>query len=107
MVRILEEVLPAKFGGSPLDYQLVEEEDEQGLTRLTLLLSPKLQIDDESAVVAAIKQSLKADSINSEMTEALWSQAGALRIKRAEPVLSARGKLMPLHLVRRSETSSE
>src|SRR5262249_39283040 len=26
MVRILEDVLPAKFGGSPLDYQLIEEE---------------------------------------------------------------------------------
>ena len=29
MVRILEEVLPARFGGSPLDYQLLEEEDDQ------------------------------------------------------------------------------
>ena len=60
-----------------------------------------------AAVVAAVKHSLKADGINSEMTEAIWSQAGALRVKRMEPVLSARGKLMPLHLLRRSETSSE
>ena len=30
MVHILEEVLPARFGGNPLDYQLLEEEDEQG-----------------------------------------------------------------------------
>ena len=41
MLRILEEVLPSRFGGSPLDYQLLEEEDEQGFTRLHLLVSPK------------------------------------------------------------------
>ncbi|MGH2404320.1 MAG: hypothetical protein ACRDGN_07625, partial [bacterium] len=40
MVRVLEEVLPARFGGSPLDYQLVEEEDDEGFTRLALAISP-------------------------------------------------------------------
>ena len=29
---VQKEVLPERFGGSPLDYQLVEEEDESGLT---------------------------------------------------------------------------
>ena len=40
MVRILEEDLPRRFGGSPLDYQLMEEEDERGFTRLSLVVSP-------------------------------------------------------------------
>ena len=44
----MERVLPARFGGSPLDYQLMEEEDERGFTRLSLLVSPKLRIADES-----------------------------------------------------------
>ena len=29
LVRIVEEVLPARFGGSPLDYQMAEEEDPE------------------------------------------------------------------------------
>jgi len=33
-VRILEEVLPAKYGGAATDYQLVEEEDSRGQTHL-------------------------------------------------------------------------
>src|SRR5207248_5736504 len=52
MVHILEEVLPSRFGGSPLDYQLVEEEDEQGFTRLGLVVSPRIEIADEAAVIA-------------------------------------------------------
>ena len=39
MIQILEHVLPARFGGSPLDYQLLEEEDERGFTRLNLLIA--------------------------------------------------------------------
>src|SRR5205807_4758869 len=50
-VRILEEVLPSRFGGTPLDYQLQEEEDADGLTRLTLVVSPRVHIDDESVVI--------------------------------------------------------
>jgi hypothetical protein len=30
LIRVLEEVLPARFGGAPTDYQLVEEEAEEG-----------------------------------------------------------------------------
>jgi hypothetical protein len=29
LLRILEEVLPARFGGTPLDYQMMEQEDAQ------------------------------------------------------------------------------
>ena len=40
VIRILEEVLPARFGGAPTDYQLVEEEGESGEPRLRLLVHP-------------------------------------------------------------------
>src|SRR3970282_2763578 len=38
-VRILEEVLPREFGGRSIDYQLLETEDEDHLTRLFLAIS--------------------------------------------------------------------
>lgn len=100
MVRILEEVLPARFGGNALDYQLLEEEDEQGFTRLSVVVSPKIHLDSEEAVVNTVLEAMGRSSVGADAARAIWSQASTLRVKRAEPVWTSRGKLMPLHLVR-------
>jgi hypothetical protein len=100
MVRILEEVLPARFGGSPLDYQLIEEEDGRGFTRLSLVISPRVRVDDEGAVVDAVLAALAGGSDAADSARSLWAQAGTFQVKRMDPVLTARGKLMPLHLER-------
>jgi hypothetical protein len=63
MLHILEEVLPARFGGSPLDYQLLEEEDEQGFTRLSLLVSPRVALADENAALELIASALQRSSV--------------------------------------------
>jgi hypothetical protein len=98
MVRILEEVLPARFGGGPLDYQLVEEEETGGLTRLSLLVSPTIAIADEAAVISTVLEALGRGSVAAAQARVIWDQAGTLRVKRMEPIPTARGKLMPLHL---------
>jgi len=105
MVAILEEVLPARFGGSPLDYQFLEEEDEHGFTRLSLVVSPRVEIPDDEAIVAAVLEAMGRSSGAADMARALWNQAGTLRVKRAEPVWTGRGKLVPLHLGRRPGAS--
>jgi hypothetical protein len=99
MLHILEEVLPARFGGSPLDYQLLEEEDEQGFTRLSLLINPKVEIENEDEVIAAVLEALRHGSVAADMARAIWAQAGTLCVKRIAPVWTAQGKLMPLHMV--------
>jgi hypothetical protein len=40
VIRVLEEVLPARFGGAPTDYQLVEDEGAEGLPRVALIVHP-------------------------------------------------------------------
>jgi hypothetical protein len=107
VVRILEHVLPTRFGGSPLDYQLLEEEDEQGLTRLYLLINPEIGGIDEDAVVQTVLETLGQSHPAADMAQALWRQAGTLRVRRAKPIWTARGKLMPLHLGRRSPGTAE
>jgi len=102
MVRILEEVLPARFGGSPLDYQLLEEEDEKGFTRLSLLVSPKVKIKDEEEVIKVVFETLGRSSVAGELARAMWNQAETLKVKRRDPIWTMRGKLMPLHLSQRS-----
>jgi hypothetical protein len=98
MVRILEEVLPDRFGGSPLDFQLLEEEDEHGLTRLTLLVSPRLDLENEDDVVSTMLEALGRSSAAADIARAFWQQTGTFRVRRAEPVWTNRGKLPPIRV---------
>jgi hypothetical protein len=100
MLRILEEVLPARFGGSPLDYQLAEEEDSQGLTRLVLRVNPRLGPLVEQEVVQTVLEALGRSSAAADLARALWARAGSLRVRSEPPIATARGKLLPLHLAR-------
>jgi hypothetical protein len=81
LVDLVEAALPARFGGGPADYQVLEEEDADGLTRLTLIVSPRLGPLDEAAL--------------------LWGQAGLLRVRREEPRPTLRGKVLPFQVDRR------
>lgn len=98
MVRILEEVLPARFGGSLLDYQLMEEEDEQGFTRVNLLISPSVEIEDEQAVIETVLDAMRRANVASDAAREIWSQAKTLRVKRAVPLFSDRGKSYSLRV---------
>jgi hypothetical protein len=100
MIRILEEVLPARFGGSPLDYQLLEEEDAQGFTKVSLVVSPRIEIADDAEVIQAVLDALRRGSMGAGLAGQTWAEAGALQVRHMEPVWTARGKLLPLHLTR-------
>jgi hypothetical protein len=102
MVRILEDVLPSRFGGSPLDYQLLEEEDERGFTRLSILVHPRLTLHNEGEVVDAVLSSLGAGGADAATSGRIWAQAKTLRVKRSPPIWTNRGKLMPLHFTKRA-----
>ena len=104
MISMLEDVLPSRFGGSALDYQLLEEEDDRGFTQVTLLISPRVDIRDEAAVIDTVWEAFRARSVGTDQARLLWQSAGTLRIRRGEPVWTARGKLMPMHLAGRSRS---
>jgi len=107
MERILDEVLPGRFGGSALDYQLLEEEDEQGFTRLTLLVAPSVALPDERAPVAVMLEALHQIGAGGELSRLIWGQANTLRVRREAPRLTSRGKLMPLHLSRQPSRATQ
>ena len=99
MIHILEEVLPARFGGSPLDFQLGEEEDDgSGLTHLVLRVHPRLDIPHPELVVDAVLDALGRSSVSADLARALWQQTHTLRVKRAEPIWTNRGKLLPIRI---------
>jgi phenylacetate-coenzyme A ligase PaaK-like adenylate-forming protein len=102
MLRVLEETLPQRFGGSALDYQLVEEEDDGGFTRLTIVISPQVGDLDEREVIDAALDEIARDSPGADLARAVWRDAGTLRIRREDPTWSTLGKLLSLRPAKRN-----
>ncbi|HEX6573881.1 MAG TPA: hypothetical protein VF042_02830 [Gemmatimonadaceae bacterium] len=98
--RILDEFLPGRYGGSSLDYQLAEEEDARGFTRIILRISPDIPIDDEAGVIDFVLDSLVKLGGAAAIAEAAWRRAGTLAVRRERPAMTSRGKLLPLDLKR-------
>jgi hypothetical protein len=98
LFELLEHTIPSEFGGGPGDYQLVEEEDERGQTRLTLLIHPAVGELDEAKLLIRLQQGLACGSRNHGFISKVWQDAGTFRVKREVPYASARGKILPLHL---------
>ncbi len=92
MAHAIEEDLPARFGGSLLDYQLEESEDEDGLTRLTLVVAPHIELPSESEVTGALLRTLSEMNPGAEMASAFWKRGRSLRLRRSRPHTSDRGK---------------
>ncbi|MFN2431214.1 MAG: hypothetical protein ABR599_00065 [Gemmatimonadota bacterium] len=97
VVRILEEVLPARFGGAPTHYQLVEEEAAGGTSRVRLLVDPAVGPLDPTAVADAFLDALGWGAGGEWIMARLWRDAGTLRVERREPIATRSGKIH--HLV--------
>jgi len=100
MIRVLEEVLPARFGGDPHDYQLHEREDDGGFTRLILVVDPRVALPDEEAVRRAVLETLGRSDAMGDFARGFWQAAGSLRIERRTPDWTGSGKF-PTLVVRR------
>jgi hypothetical protein len=104
LVRILEHDLPRAFGGRSGDYQLMEAEDDDGLTRIQLLISPRLGAMDEAAVVEEFLSLLRRgrDTPESwaESGVLMWRQSGMVRVTRRDPAPTRSGKIFPFHSAR-------
>ena len=98
LIRIIEDILPAQFGGSSTDYQMVEEEDERGHTRMSVLVSPEVGDVDEDGLIQTVLTELGKGKDTQRMMAQVWAEAKTLRVKRIRPLVTARGKLIPLHI---------
>lgn len=98
LVNIIEQILPAKFGGASTDYQLLEEEDKEAHTRLSIVVNPEVGVIDEEELIATVLRELGKGSFFRRADAELWFQAKTLRVKRIPPFTTARGKLLPLQI---------
>jgi hypothetical protein len=98
VVRILEEVLPRRFGGHPGDYQLVEL-DGQSQTRLIFRVSPRVPLESPERLKECFLGELRRLT-GGAVASRVWKHTEALEVVRAEPYVSGRGKVLALHLMR-------
>ncbi len=100
LVGILEATLPARFGGSSTDYQLVEQEAPDGQTRTALLVSPRVGPIDAAEVRATFLARLDAQGEVERHMAAHWREVQAPDVQRREPIATPAGKIFPFHLAR-------
>ena len=98
LIRIIEEVLPSKFGGTSIDYQMIEEEDRTGATRLSVIVSPEVGIVNEDELIRTVISELSKGDDGPRLMAKIWSDSGTLRVKRVFPKLTGSSKLLPLHI---------
>ena len=100
LFEFLETTIPSEFGGGPGDYQLVEEEDSEGQTRLSLVVHPDVGNLNEKKLLSRLYERFGQGSYDNSLTAKIWRNAGTFRVKRQIPHASRRGKILPLHVDR-------
>ena len=97
VIRILEEVLPARFGGGPTDYQLLEQEGPDGQPALRLLVNASVGPIDSAAVAEHFLAAMGAGSGPEQVATLLWRDANLLRVETARLRTTPAGKILHLH----------
>ena len=99
VVRVLEQVLPGRFGGSVTDYQLAEEEGAEGRPQLRLLVHPRVGALDADAVAATFLSALSDAQAAERIMGIVWRDARLLRVERRPPIETGAGKILHLYRV--------
>jgi len=94
IVRILDEVLPERFGGGPGDFQLIEVEAEGGRPSLLIRVHPSLAAFDPAALADVFLSALGRSSMTSRIMALQIREARLLRIERGAASAAPSGKVL-------------
>ena len=92
--RISEEILPRLFGGSTIDYQWVEDEEQDAgsLTRIWLRIAPRLGVIDEDRVLQVVLEAIGRPDGAHRFYARLWGSAQTIKVLREDPRTTPSGK---------------
>lgn len=97
VVHVLERVLPARFGGGPTDYQLVETERPDGSPSVRLLVHPRLGQVDRGAVAETFLAALDGHGGAERVMTRVWRDADLVQVDRHAPLTTESGKILHVH----------
>jgi len=83
-------------GGRPDSYQFRQTQDDNGLHRLVIAVSPDVQRLDETKFVQAVLDNLRRGRPGSALASDLWRQAATFQVVREQPQLSQGHKMLPV-----------
>jgi phenylacetate-coenzyme A ligase PaaK-like adenylate-forming protein len=99
LVELVEEVLPARFGGAVGDYQIVEEERD-GLASISIVVRPEVGAIDEPALVELLLEHVRRGPSYKKMMTTFLADGHTVRVVRGRPHATRAAKVPPLHIVR-------
>jgi hypothetical protein len=99
LLSLVDDLLPRTFGGTPTDYQFVEEERD-GLPAVSLIVSPRVNGVSADAVADVVLRTLGARDPAHRMMAAIWRDGRTLHVVRREPYATRTGKILALHVDR-------
>jgi hypothetical protein len=97
VIRVLDEMLPARFGGGPTDYQLQEESDAAGRPRLTLVVHPRVGPLNEAELARALLDGIGFPGPAERVMALAWQTSGLVHVRRERPRTTPSGKILHLH----------
>ncbi len=97
LLTLLERTLPERFGGTPVDYQLVEREGA-AQTEIELRVHPRVGIRSVDEVKSFFLSEIKK-FWGGALTVRWWTQSHGVHVVVAEPYVSGGQKVLPLHLL--------
>jgi hypothetical protein len=97
LIRALEDVLPARFGGGPADYQLVEDGASPPEPRVRLLVHPRLGPLDSGQVTDVFLDAIGQSARGGRVMALAWREGHVLCVERRAPLVTASGKILHLH----------
>jgi hypothetical protein len=101
MLKILERSLPRRFGGTHTDYQLVECEGKNQ-TEMELRVHPRVGSHSPEEIKRFFLSEVKT-LWGGALTRRNWEQTEGIRVVIAEPYMSGKQRVHPLHLLGTTE----
>jgi hypothetical protein len=95
--RILDETLPATFGGRPGDYQLIEDTTEAGRPVVRLLVHPGVGGIDPQGLRSFFLDAVGRSGEAQKLMSLLWKDARTVQVEKRAPLQTASGKILPWH----------
>jgi hypothetical protein len=92
--RLAEEMLPAHCGGTSGDYQLQEREDDDGWTRLVVLVAPEVPVAADVVIGVVHRVLLEAAGDAPALAQRI-ARSDVVTVSRQRPRFSRGGKLLP------------
>lgn len=99
-VKLVEETLPARFGGHSTNYQFREQIGQDGVAQVSVVISPSVGEVSDDRVVEEVVAFLGARSRGDSMMANHWLQSGVLTVVREEPEMLATQKTPALRVHR-------